>query len=250
VFGAGLALEEYRVRPDPVLVLCSTSPRRRELLAQIGIDGLVFPALIDESVRAFEPASDYVERMAREKLQCAVGQLLGTAAGADFRHRHGVSAPCWLLAADTCGVAGTDPRAARILGKPEHYAHFAGMMRELSGRDHLVLSAVAVVRLDRLDATSLPALEVTVQSTTVATRVRFRTLDESAIEHYWRTGEPHDKAGGYGIQGKGALLVASIEGSYSNVVGLPLLETHQLLASSGFRTWLDSEPGAQTGNGS
>lgn len=216
------------------LILASSSPRRRDLLAQIGIDVLVFPADIDESAEPGETPETYVDRMACSKARAAAHKLLNSEAGQDFIRAHAISAPCCILASDTCGVIDHGGGQHDLLVKPENFAHFQAMMRDMSDRVHQVLTSVYVLRLDALSLDRMAML-----GTTVTTDVRFRRLSESDIEKYWQTGEPQDKAGGYGIQGKGALFVAGINGSYSNVVGLPLLETQGLLAQQGFPTWLD-----------
>lgn len=217
------------------LILASSSPRRRDLLNQIGIDLLVFPADIDESTEPGETPETYVDRMASSKARSAAHKLLNSEAGQAFLRTHAVTAPCCILASDTCGVIDHGGGQHDLLVKPENFAHFQVMMRDMSDRVHQVLTSVYVLRLDALSLDRMAML-----GTTVTTDVRFRRLSESDIEKYWQTGEPQDKAGGYGIQGKGALFVAGIDGSYSNVVGLPLLETQGLLAQQGFPTWLDS----------
>ncbi len=179
------------------IVLASQSPRRVELLRQIGIEPVVVPADIDESVRTGESPEVYVRRMAREK------------AAAIARQR-----PEIVIAADTAVVAD-----GRILGKPADEADFVAMMRRLSGRTHRVLSGVAVQRGPR------------VETRLSASTVRFRPLGDDEIHRYWRSGEPADKAGGYGIQGLAAVFVESIGGSYSGIMGLPLFETAELLAA-------------------
>lgn len=185
--------------PTP-LYLASTSPRRRELLAQLGLDFHVLKVDIDESVRPGEDAAAYVRRLAREKAAAGLAQ-----AG------DGV-----VVAADTSVVLDGD-----VLGKPASEAEALAMWRRLSGRGHEVLTGLAVGDRGRLEAT------------VVATRVRFRALREAELRAYWASGEPQDKAGGYAIQGRGAIFVTGIDGSYSNVVGLPLAETAALLETFG-----------------
>ena len=125
-----------------------------------------------------------------------------------------------VLAADTAVVVD-----GRILGKPADRAQALDMLRLLSAREHEVMTAVAVAR------------GAEVQLELVTTQVRFRTLSEAEMAAYWDSGEPADKAGGYGIQGLGAVFVANLSGSYSAVVGLPLMETASLLAGFGIRCW-------------
>jgi septum formation protein len=185
----------------PRLVLASQSPRRRELLAQLGIAVEVRPAHADETVRAGEPPRDYVLRLAREKARAVTGGVV--------------------LAADTAVVLGTE-----VLGKPADAADARRMLEALSGTEHEVLTAVCVRRAQGVHAVELDAL--------AATTVRFARLSSAEIDWYVGTGEPLDKAGGYAIQGAGGAFVVSVAGSVSNVVGLPLAETADLLRRAGF----------------
>ncbi|WP_163649895.1 Maf family protein [Modicisalibacter sp. 'Wilcox'] len=188
---------------SPVLRLASASPRRRDLLASIGIAVEVAPVDIDETPRPDESAEAYVRRLAREKAETgARGSALPT------------------LGSDTAVV-----QDGRILGKPRDRAHAAEMLSALSGRAHAVLTAVAVVGPAGL-------LE-----TCVTTRVVMRSVAAGEIDAYWATGEPADKAGGYAIQGRAAVFVERIEGSHSAVVGLPLFETAELLRRQGIALW-------------
>ncbi|MEQ6887557.1 Maf family protein [Halomonas sp. CS7] len=188
---------------DPVLCLASASPRRRDLLASIGVTVEVRPVDIDETPRPAEPAADYVVRLAREK----------ALAGARLTRLP-------TLGSDTAVV-----RDGEILGKPAGREQAATMLRSLSGRAHEVLTGVAV---------SGPA---GLLSVCVTTRVFMRVLEEDELAAYWATGEPADKAGGYAIQGLAAVFVEHIEGSHSAVVGLPLFETANLLARQGVPLW-------------
>ncbi|MDG9929840.1 MULTISPECIES: Maf family protein [unclassified Pseudomonas] len=189
------------------LHLASGSPRRRELLAQIGVPFVTLIASIDETALPDEPAQRYVERLAREKAQAGLATLEG-AEGAV------------VLGADTAVVLD-----GRILGKPNDRADALSTLAALSGREHEVMTAVALATADR------------VESRVVVSRVRFRPLRPGEAEAYWATGEPRDKAGGYGIQGLAAVFVSQLEGSYSAVVGLPLCETAQLLEVFGIPCW-------------
>jgi septum formation protein len=189
------------------LHLASGSPRRRELLAQIGVPFVTLIASIDEAALPGELAERYVERLAREKA------LAGLAALDD---KEGAV----VLGADTAVVLD-----GRILGKPADRAECLAMLAALSGREHQVLTAVALAEVQR------------VESRVVASRVRFRILRPGEAEAYWDTGEPRDKAGSYGIQGLAAVFVSQLEGSYSAVVGLPLCETAQLLGEFGIPCW-------------
>ena len=189
------------------LHLASGSPRRRELLAQIGVPFVTLIASIDETALPDEPAQRYVERLAREKALAGLATL-GRPEGAV------------VLGADTAVVLD-----GRILGKPNDRADALSTLAALSGREHEVMTAVALAAADR------------VESRVVVSRVRFRPLRPGEAEAYWATGEPRDKAGGYGIQGLAAVFVSQLEGSYSAVVGLPLCETAQLLEVFGIPCW-------------
>ena len=188
-----------------LLYLASASPRRRELLEQIGVALQVVRCAVDEQVVPGESASAYVQRVTRDKV------LAGVAVA---------PAGAVVLAADTAVVVD-----GRILGKPADREQALDMLRLLSAREHEVMTAVAVAR------------GAEVQLELVTTQVRFRTLSEAEMAAYWDSGEPADKAGGYGIQGLGAVFVAQLSGSYSAVVGLPLMETASLLAGFGIRCW-------------
>ncbi len=189
------------------LYLASGSPRRRELLTQIGVPFTAIGAEIDETPWTTKPPSAYVERLARGKAE-AGRQALD--AGVDG---------C-VLGADTAVVLD-----GRILGKPVDQADSMTMLLSLSGREHEVLTAIAI--LDGLRC----------ESRVVRSLVRFRSITEQEAAAYWASGEPRDKAGGYGIQGLGAVFVAGLEGSYSAVVGLPLCETAELLGHFGIPCW-------------
>lgn len=182
------------------LVLASASPRRRALLQGLGVTFEAVAPGLDESVRAGESPCDYVLRVAVEK----------AAQGARLRPG------ALVLAADTSVVLGD-----RILGKPSGEAEAREMVRALSGKRHSVLTGVALDGPARASAV-------------VETAVWFRPLSEAEIAWYASTGEPLDKAGAYAIQGAGGVLVQRIEGSASNVVGLPLAETVELLRQVGF----------------
>jgi len=189
--------------PSPLLCLASASPRRRELLASIGVPLTACPVDIDETPLPGESAEAYVTRLAREKA------LAGTRLS---------SLPT--LGSDTAVVLD-----GAILGKPEGPAHAAAMLRSLAGREHRVLTAVAVTGpAGLLDAC-------------VATTVAMREISDDEIAAYWASGEPADKAGGYAIQGRAAVFVEHIAGSHSAVVGLPLFETAALLRRQGVALW-------------
>lgn len=188
----------------PELILASASPRRRELLSQIGARFRSCPVDIDETPLKGESAQAYVERLALEKAR-ACQQRCPDAV---------------ILGSDTSVVVDE-----LILGKPVDEEDAVRMLMKLSGREHHVMTAVAVV-----DAECQ-------QVETVTTRVRFATLDEARCRAYWYTGEPCDKAGAYGIQGLGAVLVEAIDGSYSSVVGLPLKQVADMLQAFDIPIW-------------
>jgi septum formation protein len=188
----------------PVLCLASESPRRRDLLWQIGVPHKVMAARVAESLLPGESADDYVERVALEKAMTV--------------RNGGERLP--VLAADTAVVLdGT------VYGKPVDRADALAMLGKLSGRTHQVLTAVAF------------ATDQTVELRVSASTVRFRDLSVAEREAYWQTGEPRDKAGAYAIQGLGAVFVESLSGSYSGVMGLPLAETAALLRTAGIACW-------------
>jgi len=190
--------------PGSFIYLASGSPRRRELLAQLGLSFELLVSDIDEALRPGEPADAYVRRMAHDKSRAALERLPARRAP--------------VLGADTVVVADQ-----HILGKPADQIEAAQMLRRLSGRNHDVLTAVAISDDER---------KVIAVSRTVVT---FRSLSDEEIDGYWATGEPCDKAGGYAIQGLGAIFIEAIEGSYSGVMGLPLFETAHLLNGFGYR---------------
>jgi len=189
---------------SPVVRLASVSPRRRELLAQIGVAHVVTGAHIDESVRAGEKAQDYVQRMARTKAQAVWD-----------KHR---DLP--VLAADTSVVLD-----GIVFGKPQDRSDAAQMLGLLSGRTHDVLTAVAL------------ASEGGISMRMSESSVRFRPLTDAEIAVYWESGEPQDKAGAYAVQGLAAVFIESLTGSYSGVMGLPLFETAEILRAAHVPVW-------------
>jgi septum formation protein len=186
----------------PPLILASSSPRRWELLNQLGMAHQVIVADIDESIRRGEGAREYVCRMAREK-------------ALEVHRREGITVA--VLGADTAVVV-----SGRILGKPVDREDAIRMLEGLSGRTHEVWSAVALV---------LPGGELCERLN--ITRVTFSELDRAWIESYCDSGDPMDKAGAYGVQGIAAQKISHMDGSYSGVMGLPLHETAQLLQEAG-----------------
>lgn len=192
----------HYVAVKPPLILASSSPRRRELLNQVGMAYQVIVADIDESIRPGEDVGEYVCRMAREK-------------ALEVHQRDGVTVA--VLGADTAVVVN-----GLVLGKPVDREDAIRMLESLSGRTHEVWSAVALVSpggglRQRLNIT----------------RVTFSELDRAWIESYCDSGEPMDKAGAYGVQGIAAQKISHMEGSYSGVMGLPLHETAEILQAAG-----------------
>lgn len=189
------------------LYLASGSPRRRELLAQIGIPFTPLSAAIDETPLPGELPRTYVERLAREKALAGLALLAA-------------QPQACVLGADTAVIVD-----GRILGKPVDQADGLAMLAALSGREHEVLTAVALVNAQRCE------------TRLVSSRVRLRTIDVAEAQAYWASGEPCDKAGGYAIQGLAAIFVSELHGSYSAVVGLPLSETADLAGRFGIPCW-------------
>ena len=180
-------------------VLASRSPRRRDLLASVGLTPTISASDVDETPVLGEDPMVYGRRVAKAKAAaCPAAEPV--------------------LAADTVVAM-----AGEIFGKAANVSDAQAMLRRLSGREHQVHTAVAL--------RSSPVAKI--ETIVVTTQVRFRALSDAEIERYVRTGEPMDKAGAYGIQGEGGALVASVHGSYTNVVGLPLEETLALLAPLG-----------------
>ena len=187
---------------QPQIILASASPRRSELLKQIGISHRIMAVDIDETPLANESPLAYVERVAAEK-----------------------SAACQVLLNDNLPVLSADTSVicdGEIMGKPLDLDHAISMLSRLSGRSHQVYSAVSL----RGDA-HWQALSIS--------EVKFKPLSTDEIIAYWQTGEPCDKAGAYAIQGLASTFIESITGSFSGVMGLPLYETAQLLAKQGIR---------------
>lgn len=187
---------------SPFIYLASSSPRRRDLLTQLGVAHEVLKVDVDETPRAGESAADLVCRLAALK------------ARAGLAVRPARSAP--VIAADTAVALG-----AELFGKPADQADAARMLARLAGRTHGVWTAVAVTDGGR-ERVELNRSEVT-----------FRAIAPEEIAAYWKTGEPVDKAGAYAIQGQGAQFIADLKGSYSGVMGLPLFEAAKLLTQFG-----------------
>jgi septum formation protein len=191
--------------------LASGSPRRRELLRQIGVPFRVIGAAVDERLRPAESACPYVLRLAAAKAD----------AGWESS-RDAIQAP--VLAADTAVVLD-----GRILGKPADRQDAEAMLRQLSGRTHEVLTGVALRGPHGLE------------SRVSRSAVTFRSITAAEVRDYWETGEPADKAGAYAVQGLAAIFIADLRGSYSGVMGLPLFETAELLRAAGVPYWRGEE---------
>lgn len=186
----------------PLIILASSSPRRRDLLRLIGVPHEVHPAEIDERPDPCEEPAAHAERLAREKAMAVAAE-----------HPDAI-----VIGSDTIVVVDD-----RILGKPRDEADAKQMLRQLSGRSHTVFTAVAAVRAGTVEA-DVEAVDVT-----------FRALSDHEIARYVATGEPMDKAGAYGIQGYGATIVERIEGDYFAVMGLAIVRLLRLLGRHGVR---------------
>lgn len=183
-----------------MLILASQSPRRKQLLSQSGLEFMVIPANIDETIRPQENPIDYVQRMAAEKAEASVAQY----------PEHPI------LGSDTIVVLDNE-----IFLKPNDQNDFQIMMQKLSGKTHHVYTAVALAHRNHKKVIMTD------------TAVTFRELTTEEIQTYWNTGEPRDKSGGYALQGHAAAFIKSISGSWTGVVGLPLCETLELLKDAG-----------------
>ena len=188
---------------DAQILLASASPRRQELLDQIGVRYQVLPVDIDETVLAGESPETFARRLALEKAQ------------AGFTRQSGLLPS---LGSDTIVILNN-----QILGKPRDEAHGLQMLAGLSGQCHEVMTAVAMVDSQQCDCRVSHS------------KVYFRTMSVEEIQAYWNTGEPADKAGAYGIQGLAAQFIERLDGSYSGVMGLPLFETAELIKKFGIR---------------
>lgn len=186
------------------LILASSSPRRRRYLKELGFDFRAVVPDVDETVRRGESPRVYVRRIAHDKASTIAA-----------RHPR-----AWVVAADTTVVVDGE-----IFGKPRDSAEARKMLRKLSGRAHRVLSGMALVHGE----------EAVARSAVSSTRVFIRELSDDEIRWYVGTGEPLDKAGAYGAQGKGGLIVARVEGSFSNVVGFPVETFYQLMKECGLK---------------
>jgi septum formation protein len=194
--------------PKDAIFLASRSPRRRELLDQIGVSYRMVDVEVDENHLPNESAETYVRRLAQAKAQAGGEALASTISATDNA--------TLVLGADTIVVLDT-PAGEKLLGKPKNREDGLAMLRQLSAATHRVLTAVCLTNGSRYE------------TAVSETQVTFRQLQEAEIIAYWHSGEPADKAGAYGIQGLAAAFIARIEGSYSGVMGLPLCETATLL---------------------
>jgi septum formation protein len=190
------------MRGQPSIYLASRSPRRRELLKQIGVVYCLIDVAIDERKQPFESPEQYVRRIAEEKAKVGADKMI-------------LDETLPVLAADTCVVIH-----GAILGKPRDREQGIGMLRQLSNNTHEVYTAVTL---------GVQSFETRLS----ISHVSFRALNDVEIAAYWETGEPADKAGGYAIQGIGAQFIQRLEGSFSGVMGLPLYETAELLRHNG-----------------
>lgn len=201
------------------LVLASGSPRRKELLTQLGYEFSVLVTDIEEQQQPDEDAQAYVQRLSLDKAKAALNLIAEQEPNSDSTVFLG-SDNTASLGSDNIVVLGSDTvvvSQGQVLEKPSDLADCMRMLTQLSDQRHQVMTAVSVVSADKH------------KTEIVITDVWFKPLSEQEIEEYWQTGEPCDKAGSYGIQGLGGRFVTRIEGSYYAVVGLPLFETDQLL---------------------
>ncbi len=193
---------------QPLVILASASPRRAELLRQIGVSFEQHPSSIDETRLPGESPEAYVQRLAAEKAHAALAKCND----------------CVVIGSDTVVVLDST-----VFGKPEDEQDHARMFAQLSGRTHHVLTAVTVTSgTDSRHALSRSS-------------VTFSEISEADTARYWRTGEPADKAGGYAVQGMAAMFINNLSGSYSSVMGLPVRETALLLSEFGVIPWLGKE---------
>lgn len=210
------------------IILASGSPRRRELLARAQLDFTIISVDIDETPQSNESPTAYIERMVATKAAAAVQQLNDT-----FKtSKANLAEPLIILTSDTIGVL---PDGQTVLVKPTNREHAYRMWQQMSDNTHEVWTAVQATQVSLTseatnDLNHKPVFQiVNQQQITERTDVTFIPLTEEMMRNYWNSGEPADKAGGYGIQGLGAAWVSRINGSYTNVVGLPLSQTLALI---------------------
>ena len=194
------------------LILASASPRRREMLNQMGVPFTIVSADIDETRKVNEDAKTYVTRLAAGKAQSVYDRILNT----NFEDKNIVklasNGSIAILSADTIVIQNE-----QIFGKPKNKQQAFRVWNQLSGTEHIVMTAVCLL------------IDNKVTENCVSTKVTFNSLTESQMERYWASGEPLDKAGAYAIQGLASAWVKQVHGSYSNVVGLPLSEVNAML---------------------
>ncbi|MGA7323685.1 MAG: Maf-like protein [Rhodomicrobium sp.] len=211
---AGPRIDPKKTGTRQLLVLASASSRRLALLEQVGIEpDALRPASIDETPKKGEPPRSYAQRLARSKATTSKERL----------ERDPELAGAYVLAADTVVSVNR-----RIIGKPEYLNEAASALQTLSGRSHRVFTSVCLITNNG-----------SIRSRTVETRVRFKRLSREEIDSYLASGEWRGKAGGYAIQGIAGAFVQKIVGSYTNVVGLPLIEVVQLLTGEGFPVYFN-----------
>ncbi|CDT94462.1 Septum formation protein Maf [Vibrio coralliirubri] len=198
------------------LVLASGSPRRKELLSQLGYEFSVLVTDVEECKHAQETAEEYVKRLSLDKALAALSLLKDNPS----ERQHVIPSSDTVVLGSDIVVLGSDTvvvSQGQVLEKPTDFADSKRMLTQLANERHQVMTAVSVVSEEKQ------------RTEIIITDVWFKPLSEKEIEQYWQTGEPCDKAGSYGIQGLGGRFVTRIEGSYYAVVGLPLFETDQLL---------------------
>lgn len=203
--------------------LASQSPRRSQLLKQMGVDFKIVESTIDEIPYTDESPLGFVERMAKNKAEAGLERVSST-------HKKDAFQKVAVLGADTVIV-----HRGRIIGKPKDREHSREILTTLSDDFHEVITAVCILVVENI----LQDDSVRYFSSNVTTKVYFGKLSAAEITDYWETGEPADKAGSYAIQGLAALFIKKIEGSYSSVVGLPIYETAMLLKSAGIPHFLN-----------
>lgn len=209
-----------------MIILASGSPRRRELLASAGVSCYILRVDIDETPKANELPIDYIARMVAAKAHAAVQALQSNLALLPASQPQNDTQI--ILTADTIGVL---PDGRSVLIKPEDRADAFAMWQKMSGVKHQVWTAVQATQVQCIDGNISVINTVNILE---KTDVQFVTLSDTMMTSYWQSGEPHDKAGGYAIQGGAAAWVERIDGSYTNVVGLPLAQTLAMLHKLGY----------------
>lgn len=197
---------------EPRVILASNSIRRKSLLGQIGVGADIYPVHINETPKADEAPLAYVRRMAREKMARARYELLEHPRDVEFSVANRI-----IVTADTIGILDGE-----ILGKPKDKADAFAMWENMSDKCHEVVTSVCLSK-GSVQEEGVKQFEAT-------TKVYFIKLNEAQMQAYWDTGEPHDKAGGYAIQGAASAWVEKIDGSYANVVGLPVAQVLKVMA--------------------